>query len=406
MRRGCTMRRRQGIGIVLALVLGFASPSLAAADEELEVFLQMETYGEAVFGVVDLEAEVYPPSAEIERVLFFLDGKLEEVRNDPPYTAQLDVGDANQAHVFEVLVQAAGGNTATTSVATPPIKSDEEVAVKLQQLYVSVESEGRRRLDLKRDEFEVSDNGRRQRLETFESGDVPFTAVLMVDTSYSMRGDKLGLALRGVNSFVKNIGENDQTKLLLFSDRLLYEAPFTAVGSVLTLGLDTVAAEGGTALNDFLYVALKRLESRQGRRVIVLLSDGVDVESALSVEHVRWLANQIQPVIYWLRLDAHIPTTKERRSMWRLPKEHVEEMQQLERLVAESGGRVQPIEQMQDVEGAFQDILSELRDQYVIGYASTGEKGRHEVRVKLKRPGMTARARGSYLDSVEWKGRR
>ncbi|MEO1086766.1 MAG: VWA domain-containing protein, partial [Acidobacteriota bacterium] len=221
--------------------------------------------------------------------------------------------------------------------------------------------------------------------------------------STSMKGDRLRIALEGVAGFVDAMRELDQAKLMLFSDRLLYESPFTSFGSVITLGLSTVEAGGGTALSDHLYLALKKLEERQGRRVIVVLSDGVDVESALSMDHVRWRANQLQPVIYWLRTNFG-EKEGDRQSMWRSSDEHREELDGFEEAVIESGGRIETITQIEQVGDALKRILDDLRNQYVLGYYPDDKGGRHKVDVRVS-GGAKVRARGSYSKGATWDGR-
>ncbi|MEM6796153.1 MAG: VWA domain-containing protein, partial [Acidobacteriota bacterium] len=379
--------------------------SARAAEEELQVLLVLPAYGQALFGEVEVGADISPPSIEIERVLYFLDGQLQSVALEAPWKATVDAGQENVEHVFEVLVQAKGGLTATSEVRTPKIKTDEEVAVDLQQLYVAVEKKGDRVLDLRRESFTVIDNGSPQKLVTFESGEVPFTAVLLVDASTSMKGERLRIALEGVTGFVEEMRQLDQAKLMLFSDRLLYESPFTSFGSVITLGLATVEAGGGTALADHLYLALTRLEKRQGRRVIVILSDGIDVESALAMDHVRWKANQLQPVLYWLRLDLG-GKQGERQSMWRTSSQHREELEGVMEAVEESGGRTLPIGDISEVESALQQILEDLRNQYVLGYYPSEPAGRHKVQVRVPVRGAQIRARGNYSQSSTWDGRK
>lgn len=376
-----------------------------ASDEPLEVFLELPAYGEPLFGQVEISARIYPPDAEVERVLFFLDGELANLALAPPFTTTLDFGEENIEHEIEVMAQAKDGSNAVDRARTPKIRTDEEVAVELQQLYVAVEQEGARMLDLERKDFTVYDNGRVQDLVTFETGDVPFTATLLVDSSTSMKGERLRFALRGVSAFVDGMRELDQAKLMLFSDRLLHEAPFTSFASVVTLGLGTVEAGGGTALNDHLYLALERLETRQGRRVVVILSDGIDVDSVLDMDHVRWKANQLQPVIYWIRLDLAEEAGQDQRSIWRSAQEHRDELAGLVDAVLESGGRIEPVERIEDIASAFERILSDLRDQYVLGYYSDSTTVRHDIDIRLSRPGLRLRTRGSYLTAPVWKRR-
>lgn len=398
-------------GLVWLLASGLLLPVVAAADEELEVFLRLPKYGEALYGDVEVGADVYPEEAEIDRVEFYLDDRLVGIDRSRPFEQVVDAGQENVKHVFMVQVYAADGRIARSSVPTPSTRTDEVVEIELQQLYVAVENpDGERVLDLPRDDFTIFDNGVEQEIVTFESGDVPFTAVILVDASESMRGGRLEVALEGARSFVGGFAELDQAKLILFADRLHHETPFTSFSSVLSLGLSGVRAGGGTALDDFLYLGVKRLEERQGRRVVVILSDGTDVESILPMEYVRWMVGQVQPVVYWIRLtgaDTTDPAGATVRSFWRSAEGHAREIETLAEIVEESGGRIEPIRRVEEAKDAFRWILDDLRNQYVLGYFATGAEsadGRHEVEVRLPDRRLDVRTRGSYLKSGTWPG--
>lgn len=358
--------------------------------------------GEPVFGEVEIQADVLA-SESIEEVLFLVDGREVARFAAPPYRVTVDVGQANVEHVFEFVARTASGTEGRAGRRTPPLRVDEEMDLELQQLYVTLQgSDGRRILGLGADAFEILDNDARQKMVTFEPGDVPFTATILVDASTSMRGDRLRLAVNGALSFVQGMKDLDEAALLLFSDRLLYSTPFSGDSAPMEAALESVRARGGTAINDHLYVALKRLESRQGRRVAILLTDGIDIESALEMEKVLWMARRSQTLIYWIRLIDEGQQGVTRFSSWRDPESHRQELQLLEQAVRESGGRIVPIERLEDAAGVFSGILRELREQYVLGYypiVNTNDGSWHEVEVRVRGAGSAkVRTREGYVD--------
>ena len=103
----------------------------------------------------------------------------------------------------------------------------------LQHLFVTVTNGTKPVLDLPQGAFKVLDQDEPQPVVTFGRGDVPFTAVLLVDASASMAGKPLDKALDGARAFFASMATLDQAKLLLFSDRILLETPFTSIQSVL-----------------------------------------------------------------------------------------------------------------------------------------------------------------------------
>ena len=352
-------------------------------------------------GEVEVRAEVVPAGAAVDRIEFFLDGALAGSAAQAPYRILLDAGEENREHQLVVVAHAAGGDRATASLTTPRLPTDAEIQVDLQQLFVTVENGGRPVLDLTKDDFSVLDQGTPQPLVTFGRGDIPFTAVLLVDSSASMQGGRLEKALDGARAFFAAMAPLDQAKLVLFSDHILLETPFTNIQPVLTLGLRGVQAEGGTALNDALYVAVKRLETRRGRKIAVLLSDGVDIESVLSIEEARAISRR-QVSLYWLRLrrDEDGPNVR-LSSAWRDAPEHRRELERLRAAVLESGGRVADLAGVEEIPATLTSLLRELRDQYVLGIAprrTTGGHGSwHEVKVEA-RGGLKARTQDGYFE--------
>lgn len=393
--------------VFASLALAPAAHGAAADEKELEVLLQLPTYGEPLFGEVMVGADIYPPDSEIDRVEIYLDGHLMALIEAPPWEQIIDVGEENIEHQFQVVIYDAEGQSASSNVFTPRIETDEEISVDLQQLFVAVERQGERVLDLEREDFVVVDNGRSQDMVTFERGDVPFTAMLLLDASYSMRGRRLAVALQGAQTFVEGMRELDQAKLMLFADRVVHETPFTTFGSVISVGLASVEARGGTALNDHFFLAMKRLEARQGRRVIIILSDGIDVESVLSMEQVRWKARQLQPVVYWIRLEeGEGGDESSHRSRWRSMEEHTEQVEELRETVLESGGRIETIRSIEEVDRAFRWILEDLRQQYVLGYYPSETNSRnpwHDIVVRVRDNSLAVRTRSGYLEPRGWQ---
>jgi Ca-activated chloride channel homolog len=384
-------------------LLPFVVVALAAAlpAAAIDVFITNPKPQVGVFGEVEIVAEVLS-SAAVSRVVFLLDGQEVARRTQPPWSHTVNVGDDNVPHSFEVVARDASGAEARAKVVTRTIAVDLALDLELQQLYVTASRGGQRVLDLDRSAFTVSDDRVPQEIVTFERGDVPLTAVLLVDTSISMRGARLQAALEGANAFVRDMRELDEASLMLFSDRLLYKTPFSRDPATIAAGLGDVEAAGGTALNDFLYSALKRLEAEQGRRVTILLSDGTDIESVLSIEDVLWKARRSQTLVYWIRLrEGDAGQVVSRTSGWRDGAGHAKELAGLGQLVEESGGRIVDIERITDATSAFRDILSELRQQYVLGYypsRNENDNSWHEVKVRVDRLGVSVRTREGYVD--------
>jgi len=359
--------------------------------------------GEPILGEVEVRVEVVLPGTPVERVEIFLDGAPAGVAERAPFRVLVDAGDENKQHRLEAVARTAGGAEAKAAITTPKLQADAEVQVELQQLFVTVHKGSQPVLDLTRDDFTVFDQDVQAPLSTFGRGDAPFTAVLLVDASSSMAGGRLEKALDGARDFFSGMGALDQAKLMLFSDHILLETPFTSIQPVLTLGLRGVKANGGTALNDALYLAAKRLETRRGRKIAVLLSDGVDVESVLSIDAARAIARR-QVTLYWLRLRGDTEAAKGRKvlinSAWRDAPSHQRELDHLRAAVLGSGGRIADLAGVEEIPATLTALLSELREQYVLGITprrTSGKGAWHPVRVEVK-GGLVPRTQDGYFE--------
>ena len=372
-------------------LLGWA-PALA-----LMVSIDRPTFLEPALGEVVVEASVEPRDS-LARVTLWVDDRPQAILESPPFRWIVDVGGDNSEHTFRVVAIDSRGTSAEAVVTTPRLVTDEQLDLELQQLYVTVLSEGRAAEDLSRSDFTVEDRGAPQELVTFERGDIPLTAVVLLDVSSSMGGKELDVALASSQAFVEGLHPLDQTMLLLFSDRVVRSTDFTGFKDVLVAGLSEVEATGPTALHDHLYLGLKLLERRQGRRVVLLLSDGIDSSSVLTAEEVQWYAERSQALVYWLRLPA--PGSKI-SSAWHDSEDYRRQLSILRSLVTDSGGRMLELAGIEEAQEAFQRVLEELRGQYVLGYYPTtrSDDGTwHPVKVRVAGPGLKVRARRGYID--------
>ncbi len=383
--------------LLLAAVVSLWVPSPVGA--EVLVAILEPSGAEPVLGRCTVEAEV-TSREEIQAVVLMVDGQVVEELREPPFRWVVDVGEANTGHFFEVVARSSSGQEGRAQLRTRALRVDLQVEAELQQVYLGAFLGERAVPDLEAHELTLLDEGESQKLVTFERGDLPLTAMLLVDASDSMRGGRLELALEGARSFLKGLRTRDQARLVLFSDRTLHAPPFTSFGEILTTGLEQVSPGGGTALNDHLFRALKQLEEKQGRGVVVVLSDGVDTASVLRMKDLLPAVAGSSAWIFWIRTGNRDPTLLP-SSAWRDSVGHQEELDLLEEAVLSSGGRVVTLKNLAKSEEAFEAILQELREQYVLGYypsKNLGDGSWHRLIVKTDRPGVELRFRQGYVD--------
>jgi Ca-activated chloride channel family protein len=390
--------RAAALGVSMAAALLVTA---AQGQGRLALAFLQPAPGQPLFGEVEVHLGVRTGGSPVQRLDLFLDGVRVGSLTRPPWRFAIDVGDDNVPHQLEAVAVDRSGATATARLTSGTIAVQEQIEVALRPLFVRVERGGQLVPDLRREDFTVTDDGVRQQIVTFERGDVPFTAAVLLDASSSMRGGRLGAAITGVTAFARALQRMDEAKLLLFADRVLLETPFANAASFLTLGLPQVEAGGGTALHDALYLALARLEPRTGRKVVLVLSDGVDVESVLSMEDVRAFARRSDVILYWLRLGGAEPAGQVSHTAWRNVEEHMRERQLLHDTVLESGGRILDVPRIEDVHQALAAVLQELREQYVLGYYPSNQRGPdtwHEVRVSVAGENVQVRTHRGYAE--------
>lgn len=381
-------------GWCLTLLLAAAGAAHAAVG----VQIVSPRADEPIFGKTEVRLAV-SSTEPVARVELFVNGKLVGTATQPPWIVTFEAGDQNSKRELRAVVHAVSGATSAHTVVTVPVQIDDQLDLRLQQLFVTVTRGQNRTLDLDQVDFRVLDNGKPQQIITFGRGELPLTAVLLLDTSESMQGERMQAARRGATTFLNGLKEVDEASVVMFSDRLLRATSFVQDKKVLLRALGETEAVGGTAVNDFLYMSLKMLEPRVGRRVVILLSDGADVHSVVPMSEVLWKARTGQAMIYWIQLDEN--KRKSYVSSWRSVEENDKEYQTLIKAVEESGGRIERIANVGQLEGAFQAILQELREQYVLGYYPSDIKkdGKwHDIRVDIQRSGVKARTRDGYLD--------
>lgn len=390
------------LGLV-ALALWTAPLGTASIAEAgiVQISIHQPPPFQAVFGEVMVEVEA-DAEAGVASAVLYLDDRRVGMAEAPPFRWKVDVGQENVEHRFRVEIRDRDGAVAEATRITPAVKINESVDIELQQLYVTVTRGDQRVLDLDEDAFRVLDNGKRQELVTFARGDVPLAAALLIDSSLSMEGERLDAAVAGARAFASGMKELDEASLMLFSDRLLRATAFSNDRAPLLETLAAARADGDTAVNDHLYLALARLDARQGRRVVILFTDGADLNSVLDMRDVLWKARRSQALIYWIRLEGREKGAEgaEFSTAWRNSDNNRRQYEMLEEAVELSGGRIAALERLDEIEPAFRGILEELREQYVLGFypVSRNDGAWHEVDVKVERGGVKVRARDGYVD--------
>ena len=272
---------------------------------------------------------------------------------------------------------------ATAQQAKPTFRAANRTVV----LHATVRTaDGRLVHDLPRDAFTVLDNGRPVAVTVFSNDPQPLTVALLVDMSGSM--DASFLHVRdATREFVDALQPDDRVRIGTFGDEVSLSPHLTGDKRILRRVLDEELWPGGaTPVWHAALAAMTSLKDETGRRVILLLTDGVNMPDGFpgSRDDVMRRAIDEGFMVYAIGV--------ERMGL------HVD----LKAIADESGGGWFEIGGGEDLPRAFVRVADELRRQYVLGFAPAALDGkRHTLDVRLADPAMKARARRNYMATPE-----
>jgi Ca-activated chloride channel homolog len=288
-------------------------------------------------------------------------------------------------------------------------------------VYTTVtDSSGRLVPDLTRDDFEIYDNGKKQEISLFANEVQPITIVIMLDRSGSMK-QSFNLVAAGAEEFVRRLLPADKARIGSFSTKVQIDPEeFTSDRkSLVGILRDETTPDGPTPLWNATNKAMGALADQDGRRVVLLFTDGVDSPgnfktNNLSVMDVMSRATRDDMMIYAIGLESSLPYGRRQAPLagrggfggglggFESPTGGGGMTQRpdpgLPRIAAETGGGYFELTRADDLRATFGRVADELHHQYAIGFAPTKLDGKtHELEVKVKTKGMKVRARKSYV---------
>ena len=242
-------------------------------------------------------------------------------------------------------------------------------------------------VDVTIDDLEVVEDGVSQKLEAFQEAVSPVSIVFALDASGSMKKATEDVKV-AAKTFVQNVRPEDALALILFANKSLFAHDMTTRRDWSLEAIDKYAANGGTALYDAAFDALTRLRGLEGRRVVVLMTDGRDENnpgtgpgSTHTYAQVLERLKGVDATVYTVGLGAKIDRTK------------------LEELAAISGGESYFPQDVASLSQDFNRILETLRRRYVISYTSTNstrDGAWRKVEIRSKKDGVAVLSRGGY----------
>jgi Ca-activated chloride channel family protein len=239
----------------------------------------------------------------------------------------------------------------------------------------------------------VLDNGKPQQVTIFENKPTPITTTVMLDTSGSMT-TALDLVKQGAEQFLLRLLPDDQAQVGAFNDKIEFhpDSSFTSNRDELVRSLRDLDFGYPTRLYDAVDESITHLQDIDGRKVVLVFTDGDDTASKTGLGKVMDRAREKDVMVYAIGLVNDYFNGQQRvRS---------QPDKGLKKLAEDTGGGYFELKRTADLNETFTRVAEELHSQYVLGFSPETLDGKvHKLDVRVKKPGMTARARKSYLAS-------
>ncbi|HEY6251520.1 MAG TPA: VWA domain-containing protein [Candidatus Angelobacter sp.] len=260
-------------------------------------------------------------------------------------------------------VVARGQAPASSASSRQPASTDDStirVNVRLVNVFTTVtDAHGAPISDLNKEDFKVLEDGVPQTISVFDrESELPLSIVLEVDTSESTRRD-LKLEIASAKKFVHSIlRPQDRLSLFQISEDVLQLTRYTADMKSIEGAIDDLQKGAGTSLYDGIYLGAETLLNRQGRKVMVLITDGGDTTSNASYSSAVRRAQEAEAIVYSIII---VPVAADAGR--NTGGEHA-----LIQISKDTGGKYYYAESIEQLDTAFRQVSQELRTQYLIAY--------------------------------------
>ena len=284
------------------------------------------------------------------------------------------------------VVFAATMSMALAAQQAPTFKSGTQIV----SLFVTVQDAQKRLVpELVQTDFDVFDNEKSQPLVYFDNSIHPINVVVMLDTSGSMTLT-IDLLKQAAEQFLIRLLPDDKGRVGAFNDKIQINAKWSSDRDQMISDVKNLDYGNGTRLWDAVGVALDELKPIDGRKVILVFTDGDDTESKMTLGKIIERARIDEVMIYAIGLESNYFNGQ--RMVRTKPDSG------LRKISDETGGGYFELTKASELASTFTKVAQELHSQYVIGFTPTLLDNKvHKLMVKMKQPGMTARARRSYL---------
>jgi len=379
-----------------------AQPAVPASRPAYGVRLVSPAEGAYISGPTTLEAEASFPAADpVARVEFYADDVRVAVVARPPFRATWDAGPEFEPHLVRAVALSASGERAAAEVRTRRLVPGQRLEVSVVTVYATVRDKGRGYVtNLKASDFVLEENGVPQTITYFSREARPACWAILLDVSASMEGRRIDTARKAALIFIDSLAPQDRATVLTFSDVVDSTELAASDRGALRDKVLSARAGGGTALYDALVEATERLREVEGKKALLLLSDGRDQGmdgygpgSTHTFEEALEHAQRAEVAVYAVGLGEDLDQQldfRRRRSLKDL----------LESLAGDTGGRAYFVRSEGGLREIFHRVAEEVRLQYSLGYTSTHARRDgtwRSITLRTKQTGQEVTARRGYF---------
>jgi len=364
-----------------------AAAVIVASAQEARLRIVSPTEGTYLVGSARLHAVVDPSSAErdVEKVTFFVGATQVCEVTKPPFECDYDAGESVQPRQIRVVATMKRGDRLVQTVTTKKLDYTETVDVDVVQVTAVVtDNQGKFVSGLKQSDFKVSEDGVQQKLSSFSDEHTPLELITAIDVSSSVTDALPGMKTAAAR-FVGGLEPADQVTVLGFNDNIFTLAKRSTDQVVRERAIGRLRAWGGTALYDAVVQGIDLLGRQQGRRAIVLFTDGKDENSHAPMETAIAQVEASDAMIYPIGQGRAV---------------HDKDLQRLlQRVATTSGGRAFFAATPTKLDEVFTEILDDLHHQYLLSYPAPDDQrdGKwHKITVVAGGGKYRVRARQGY----------
>jgi Ca-activated chloride channel family protein len=261
-------------------------------------------------------------------------------------------------------------------------------------LTTVTDSQGRLVPNLEQEQFTILDNGKPQSITLFQNETQPFTVVVMLDFSFSMT-THLDLLKQATEQFILRMLPADKGQVGAFSDKIQFSGEFTNDRDDLVAALKDLQFGNPTRLYDAIDASIDMLKDVEGRKIVLVFTDGDDTASRKGMGDVLDKARATETMIYAIGLESEFPIAPGRMQRTRPDRG-------LRKLADETGGGYFELKKTTELAPTFTRVAQELHSLYTIGFQpAVLDNKEHKLEVRMKQAGQTGRARRSYIASAE-----